>query len=100
MMDQKDFVDLVRQAYDRLIRAGRHQLRYVHLKDLFQEMKLLHPSLKLPEFKSQLADLNSKDFQTYRMDRGSIINPATARYGIIGEHGMRAYFKLEETTKQ
>lgn len=98
MMNKRDFEDLVKQAYNRLISQGRHQLKLVHMKDLFQEMKLLHSNLRLSEFKSQLAALNSQDFLKYRMDRGSCINPATARYGITGQHGMRAYFKLEETT--
>jgi hypothetical protein len=95
MMPKDQFVELLRQAYSRLISQNRHQLGSVHLKLLFQEMQLLSPSLKLVEFKSQLAELHSEDYLKYQMERTSALLHSDNRlYGIDSPSGMLGYLKI------
>ena len=99
-MDREKFLALLRDTYFKLLQQDRHTCKCVHLKALFQAMKLQCSSLRLAEFKSQLADLHSSDFLIYQMDRGSIIDPATKVYGIACKNGTLAYLKLNKPRKE
>jgi len=94
MMQLEEFRVLLQEAYSALIAQDRHVMRMVHLKPLFQEMKLHKPKLSLPEFKSHLATLHAENCLVYEMDRGSTARKVNDVYGIEGQRGNYVYLRI------
>lgn len=94
--DLTEFIEkILKPAYHEAVREQRRwSVGYVTMKQLWIEIHIIEPNLRLRNLKKILWFLHNSDFQKYDFSRGSIAVSHVSRYGIHTKNGVYFYFNL------